>query len=99
MAAVLWGMCSMAQAGVWQGNDATSASCKDASNGSMIVCDQDLIVPSGGSDGTAQADTVNTVSAVPEPAAFVMLVVGLICMGGVARHVKSEPFDSKDEEK
>ena len=32
------------------------------------------------------------VSPVPEPAAFLMLIVGLICMGGITRHAKSEPF-------
>lgn len=32
------------------------------------------------------------VSAVPEPAIFVMLAVGLLCMGGIARHARAEPF-------
>jgi hypothetical protein len=34
--------------------------------------------------------------AVPEPAAFMMMAVGLVCLGGIARHVKSEPFKKEE---
>jgi hypothetical protein len=36
--------------------------------------------------------TYRMAAAVPEPAAFLMLALGLICMGGIARHVKPEPY-------
>ena len=36
--------------------------------------------------------TYQMAGAVPEPATFLMMAAGLICMGGIARRVKPEPF-------